>query len=857
MWTDVPTRVSSFTRLATLAAVVLSACAGTVAEPVRSGPDPRAACPEAPASLGRVAELALVSRKAREARANLLVSAHLPSGERIVATLHPPRLALAEGVLAAPRRARRRAARWLRDHVFTFHVELQAPKPLQALERAPSAVSLLDDSGKRYALLALEQRRDGAALRYRLTFEPPRSSSGRLRLELTLPVARSTLKLRWALAQRTLERFDELPLLFELADFRRLHRARRAAILGDFTKARELAGQVALCGADPSSAQALLKALAGLRGDARVASGDDEPGAPRSTPRGVARLVALREALTRRLAAVAERGLLDPKSYQTMHEQLGLLQRAHGAQQIPAAVRAALAFDRALAAALASALWPPAGGYTAAGTAPPRTAPVASSGAVLSPSDVTTALRRRLAFAARGFEPRFIDGAREAAPDEVQPLLTARQGELRLFARARERVAGGWWHPGVVGGLRYTVRFVDRGTAHWANLAREATSPAALQKLAERVLSREIVGPQPRARALALQGLVDLRGTAALGRLMPLVQRPGPAAADALRALAGLTDQRVTALLHQQLRSPLAPLRAAAAAALGRRGKTDERGLVLAALRDPASPVARAAARALLRRGVVGVVEPLTRWLAMAGSARQGALSVLAENATPAALAARLRRPLLRLSKELSADRRLWTALARLGGGSVEQAFRRAYDRQQTLRPMLLEVAARRGLRSLLQRVGAQDDVSLQRIAVRGLAALDKPPEKRLRDWLAASRDPAVRLAAQVGLARLGKGEALLALGPAARGGCQERSLVVPVLSPSMNRVSRRRLLLEALSSACRGLPQQGWRLVARLQHDDLQLLRAGLGHRDRAVRVQAALTTLGLRRGPAFGELP
>lgn len=853
MWTDVPTRVSSFACLASLATVVLSACAGTVVEPVRSGPDPRAACPEAPASLGRVAELAVVSRKAREARANLLVSARLPSGERIVATLHPPRLALAEGVLAAPRRARRRAARWLRDHVFTFHVELQATKPLQALERAPSAVSLLDDSGKRYALLALERRRDGAALRYRLTFEPPRSSSDRLRLELSLPVAHSTLKLRWALAQRTLERFDELPLLFDLADFRRLHRARRAAMLGDFAKARELAGQVALCGADPSPAQALLKALAGIRGDARVGSGDDEPGAPHGV--GGARLVALREGLARRLAAVARRGVLDPKPYQVMHEQLGLLQRAHRAQQLPAAVRAALAFDRALAAALFSALWPPAGGYAAAGAAPALA--LASSGAVVSPSDVTMALRRRLAFAARGLEPRFIDGAKETAPDEVQPLLTARQGELHLFARARERVAGGWWHPGVVGGLRYTVRFVDRGAAHWASLARAATSAAALQKVAERVLSREIVGPLPRARALALQGLVDLRGAAALGRLMPLVQRPGPAAPDALRALAALTDQRVTALLHQQLRSPLAPLRAAAAAGLGRRGKTDERGLVLAALRDPAPPVARAAARALLRQGVVGVVEPLTRWLATAGSARPGALSLLAENSTTTALAPRLRRPLLRLSKELSADRRFWSALARLGGGAVEQAFRRAYDRQQTLRPMLLEVAARHGLRTLLQRVGAQDDVSLQRIAVRGLAALDKPPEKRLRDWLAASRDPAVRIAAQVGLARLGKGEALLALGPAARGGCQERSLVVPVLSPSMNRVSRRRLLLEALSSPCRGLPQQGWRLVARLQHDDLQLLRAGLGHRDRAVRVQAALTMLGLRRGPAFGELP
>jgi hypothetical protein len=113
-----------------------------------------------------------------------------------------------------------------------------------------------------------------------------------------------------------------------------------------------------------------------------------------------------------------------------------------------------------------------------------------------------------------------------------------------------------------------------------------------------------------------------------------------------------------------------------------------------------------------------------------------------------------------------------------------------------------------------------------------------------------------VRLAAHAGLAGLGRAESLLALGEGARGSCEERRLVLPALCAAMERRSRGRLLRDALASGCAELQQSVWALVVRYHADDQELLRQALAHPDRLLRVRAALTSLGLRRGATLAEI-
>jgi hypothetical protein len=148
-------------------------------------------------------------------------------------------------------------------------------------------------------------------------------------------------------------------------------------------------------------------------------------------------------------------------------------------------------------------------------------------------------------------------------------------------------------------------------------------------------------------------------------------------------------------------------------------------------------------------------------------------------------------------------------------------------------------------------------EITVRRLALLRLAQLESPPRTLLQRAL-KEEDRAMRLAAQLGLARLGDAAALLALGQGARGSCEEREIVLARLCRSMEKVSRRELLLDALQSQCsQTLLTQVWELVLRYQPEDLRLLRGALGHRLRHVRVWAALTALGLRTGMVLGRGP
>ncbi|MCA9671031.1 MAG: hypothetical protein KC503_35785, partial [Myxococcales bacterium] len=188
-------------------------------------------------------------------------------------------------------------------------------------------------------------------------------------------------------------------------------------------------------------------------------------------------------------------------------------------------------------------------------------------------------------------------------------------------------------------------------------------------------------------------------------------------------------------------------------------------------------------------------------------------------------------------------------------GNAAARALGALYENQAARRPAIMRVAAEKGLRALLERAVGAPSLEVRRLAVAGLSKLAKPPRAPLERALKDS-DARVRLAAQVGLARLGASGSLLSLGAAARGSCAARELVLAVFSASLDRASRARLLADALDSHCRALGQHVWTLAVRYQRDDPTLWRAGLSHADRSVRVRAALTALGVK-GPLVERAP
>ncbi len=842
--------------LAGLLSTLLAGCAttGAMRPPVPS--DEVDDCPEPPGIMTSVAQLQLISRVTREARANLLVQGTL-NGERVVATLHPPRLALAEGVLAGPRRARRRDPRWLSRHLDTTFVDLQCAKALPSLELNLADVALTDGAGKRAPLLSFTRYREGGQLRYHLVFGAPIDANARAQWTLELPTSKGKpLKLGWSVAAANPERFDELPLLFSLAHLRAQARARRAALAGDPRRGLRHLEDVLDCSADPGPAKALAARLLMTLKPARVvtiplvAGGEDEPSLTpkRGAPEGSLRDgLALRVAISQVLAQSAARGLIDGVRFSRAIEELRRAAGAMNEGKAKDAIELTLAHDRELARLLREAARP-------TGKLHPWTTPLSLSarGVTISTARVAAALRRRVAAASLGLEPRWISAAGQRTPDDVRALLTSRGTDTLELAMATERLGLGFWHPGLRPKTTYAIGFKDIGPGHWRRLARDAKGLDGLRALARRVLARER-HTGGRAASLAVAGVVALAKSPA--ELKPLLA-DGATMPAALRKLALSEDPSAEGRLLRHARGSSVDHKTAALAGLGWRAlrgrlSRDAKPLLNAALDSPNTAASVLAALGLVTARDRKAAEKVVSWLRDDRRRSEVLLGLLV---TPNTRLTATLGPALRRALRGKVNPQLVEAAARLGDRASLRALRSLY-KKAPLRPMLLEAAARAQCGPLLALLDPSEkvDLGVQRRVVIALSSVPKGQEARLQGWLSGSQDRRVRAAAQVGLARLKQGLALLALGASARGSCLLRTLAIPVLSASMDRSSRRKLLLDAIA-ACPDHASELWRPVVALQAKDPELLRAGLGHQRPEVRVQAALTVLGLRRGAALG---
>jgi hypothetical protein len=211
---------------------------------------------------------------------------------------------------------------------------------------------------------------------------------------------------------------------------------------------------------------------------------------------------------------------------------------------------------------------------------------------------------------------------------------------------------------------------------------------------------------------------------------------------------------------------------------------------------------------------------------------------------------------LLRLLRGRGTGAGVVAAVARNLQAAAVASVSRLYGEAPALRSEILRVAVGPPFQALLLGAAAESDPELRRLALARLAELRQPPRGPFVEALAAE-DPRLRLLGNLGLARLGQAEALLALAQAARGTCEERALVLRPVAAALDAAGRRRLLREALLGRCPDLAAPAWELVVEHHPEDLALLQAGLSHPERRMRVQAALLVLGLRRGAALGSVP
>jgi HEAT repeat protein len=341
------------------------------------------------------------------------------------------------------------------------------------------------------------------------------------------------------------------------------------------------------------------------------------------------------------------------------------------------------------------------------------------------------------------------------------------------------------------------------------------------------LVEREIRSPDDQAAALAMGGWVQLKGEKAVADLLPLLtsKKGGDTGRGAvLRALARLRDPKILAAIQRGARSPRPQLRAGAMRALGAR--KEGRQLLRRGLVDPDPRVATAALEGLLRVGDGEGLKRARAWL-LSGTPDQ-------------------RKRVLALA---AAGRVKVSTLGR-------ETLTRFYNSAPTWRTAIVAAARGKPFEKLFHRALSSDVVEQRREAALKLAQLDRPPEALL-EKATRDKDREVRLAAHIGLAKLGRTDSLLALGAGARGECSERRIVVPFLCRSMDARSRGRLLLDALQSDCSDLWPMIWELVVRYQSQDLSLLRAAISNSSPRIRIQGALTALGLRSGAALGIPP
>jgi hypothetical protein len=852
--------------------VLLAAGCGTTSitkggDPVTGAPPLTARdCPEPPYAMTRVEQVSTLARYARETRANLMAGSG--SGQtRLVATLHTPRLSLLEMLLRQSKALDTLSTEAAEPHLFRAHVQIVSAQPVAALDAPTASLTLKTAEGRRYPVLAVVRTKSKAGYVYRLPLAFPSVLDNLTRFSLLLrDGAGKPRKLLWGVSRRSEEQLDTLPHMFRMTRLRDLHLARRDILVGRFQDAQTLLDDVAACSNDLPLARELGARLKKRSEnpkqllDVSLGAADaDEPGALRASQTSSEQLaLALRIALVGRLTTAARLGMIDVATFSALQTRL---KAAVAALEKPSFLRAIFAVDQALYKALqrglsiTSELAPLAPGL--------KEMALQGKQSGISEQQIDKELEKRMSLTYLGYQPYLVDGGKRSALDrkEQRPRLLARQAGRQVVAVAEEQIGAGWLHPGVPKG-RYTSMMIDRSARFWKQEALEAQTPSKVKALASRLLDHELTGPDPRSTSLTMVGRLELKQKGFIDKLLTIANGSDWRAAVALVALASQNDQRVTALVARAARSADAMLREAAMHAVCIRHRPDESGLLKAAVKDSAMPVAVVAAVCLLEIGDRAALAPIGRWLKNGGDGAMRLLALLQPRSSkdlPAPIKRDVGRLLSTYAQKLaqrgSAARagRAMRLMSTLLRKKAVTALRALYSKP-AVRGLALAEAACVGHAGLLRRALKQNDVSALEQAAPRLASCSLAA--RELKTLASRKEPLLRLAGRIGLARSGDGQSLLDLGTMARDSCATQALVIPVLTPWMNGMSRRRLFGEVLAGRCKAAKQLVWRLVVKLQPSDIQLLRRGLGHHRRSLRVQAALTALGLRRGAARGQV-
>jgi HEAT repeat protein len=512
-------------------------------------------------------------------------------------------------------------------------------------------------------------------------------------------------------------------------------------------------------------------------------------------------------------------------------------------------------FDRLLATILANAL----DGALHESTNSSVKMLVLTGGPAIPPQEVQAELDQRLVLANQRLIPRWVRGPKgqTAASGqiiqmhllELKPVLQAETMGHKVIAKLHRRLGWGWHHMGLPA-LRYSTSFADHGAEYWRTKLKSFRSIETLKPIAKIMLQRELYGPDPAVAGLAMKGLVQLEGSKALPTLLALA-RKGPAVrrGHAILALALLRSRDVTGIVKEAATASSPTLRAAAMEALGKRGLPEEAPLLRRGLEDRHPPVATAALIGLLKTGDRAGLKTAKQWLSDSQVRRR---EVLLARLAPLRLDLRaLSNDLLRLSPR-APSASLVVVLAKVLGDRAVRPLLHLYKNVPTLRLAIINSASTSQAFSPLLRLAAEEkeNPALRHRALAKLAYIKPPPRNLFQQIVDQDKDAIARLAAHVGLARLGQARSFLSLGIGARGRCIERKMVIPTLAKSMDQRTRSKLLKDALLSQCDTLYPLIWDQILRYQPNDPDLLAAAMTHTRRALRLKGALVVLGLRTG-------
>ena len=588
----------------------LMGCASAGSPPATQVLLPDGDCPLPPLPATKAAQLRVLGQYARDGRANLLAEAKgFPPegkgvlGQRLVATLYPPALALLIGVLQARIPEDLAAPSWRAQHLLRSYLELRSRLPIETLEAGElERIVLRDERGGQYPALVVRRERDGDDLLYRIETAPivPQGSALRLRLDLGLDAdGRHSVHFTWVVTGHQQQRIQRLALLYRLMPVQLLAGARWLALTDRLGAARELLEGVSRCFPRDRAVRRLRVQLSATRsaGGVRLggAGGSVPVGMCRAQPQtlapaessarglacepegtsSLATARALRWALLWHWRPAAERGLIDGERLDALARTLA---EAGG---VGLGVAALHRFDRELFALLRGAL----GGMPVPVQQPGTPMPAWPAPALrFGCGRLAREAQWRLAGALRDFPPRLVAAPGTTAPEERrfgQRLVFERQqGREGLVATGATRVAGAWLQPALPRGPVQT-RKLDRQSRYWQAAGRCAQGKREQQRLARRVVRAALAGDDaPSFRlalrgVLALEGIVGLKDVLARRRLLKAESWAALLDATAGREHAALTLLRREAALH-----PSALVRLSLCWAVARSYQRDRRGFL-------------------------------------------------------------------------------------------------------------------------------------------------------------------------------------------------------------------------------------------------------------------------------------